>query len=74
MTERTCDMCGDQVDWLNELTSDYRQDQISEICGDCLHESNKLLGRCLKAQEVQRINLLRRFMKKSRELIQKGKE
>ncbi len=64
MIVKTCDICKKEVDELKELAAEYVQDKVSHACKDCLKEIDELLMSCLKAQQIQRTNFVRRFIRK----------
>ena len=64
MIVKTCDICKKEVSELRELTAEYAQDKVSHVCEDCLKEINDLLMSCLQAQQIQRTNFIRRFIRK----------
>lgn len=61
---KICDICKKNVNELIKLQDKYKQDDISEICEACEKQINDLLFACLKAQNIQRNNFIRKFMKK----------
>ncbi len=64
MIVKTCDICRKEVSELKELTAEYAQDKVSHACEDCLKEIEDLLMSCMKAQQIQRTNFVRRFIRK----------
>jgi len=64
MIVKTCDICKKEVQELNELIAEYKQDKISQVCKDCAKEIDDLLMSCMKAQQIQRTNFVRRFIRK----------
>ena len=64
MIVKTCDICRKEVSKLEKLTAEYEQDKMSDVCEDCLKEINTLLINCMKAQQIQRTNFIRRFIRR----------
>ena len=64
MIVKTCDICKKEVSELRELIAEYVQDKVSHACEDCLKEIHDLLMSCLQAQQIQRTNFIRRFIRK----------
>ena len=73
MTEKTCDLCGKKVEYLHTLNSEYKQDDIAEICTDCNRESNEILSKIVKAQNIQCTNFMRQQMRRLKDFKLFGK-
>ena len=63
MTTHQCDICKQKVDKLVKIYDQWKVDDISEICEKCEKEINSVLDATIKAQQIQRHNFVRRFIK-----------
>lgn len=63
----TCDVCGKNVKYLEELLSSYQTESIKEVCPECRDVINKHLSQIKHATANITISWTKRFLNNLRE-------
>ena len=68
-----CDICGKTGVPLQQLITQYQTDKISDLCSECMNETNEALGKIRSMTQKLNYTFVQRFMLVLKEKFSDGK-